>query len=82
MRRINPVHARQEQKLQAISALMIMVMVLLLIQLWLLTLAQQEYLAEKTTLAVPTFVASLGCFIINLWLLHYVNNLDEGEIKR
>ncbi len=82
MRRINPIHARQEQKLQAISALMLMVMVLLLIQLWLLTLAQQEYLAEKSTLAVPTFLASVGCFLINLWLLHYVNNLDKGETKK
>jgi dipeptide/tripeptide permease len=82
MRRINAVHARQEQKLQAISALMIMVMVPLLIQLWLLTLAQQEYLAEKSRLAIPSFIASMGCFAINLWILHYVNNLDRGDNEK
>ncbi len=62
----------------AISVLMVFVLVLLLIQLWLLTISMEEFLAGHVQLALPTFLASAGCFGINLWLLRYVNGIDAA----
>lgn len=65
------------QRTQLISMLMIFVLVLLLIQLWLVTIALEEFLGAKSSLALPTFLASLGCFGLNLWVLKYVNDIDR-----
>ena len=61
------------------AVLMILVMVILLIQLWLVTIALEEYLAAHTALAIPTFAASGFCFLINLWLLKYLYDIDRNE---
>jgi len=67
---------RNAQRTQAISVVMIFVILLLLIQLWLLTISMEEFLGGDSRLAVSTFLTSLGCFGINLWLLRYVNGID------
>jgi len=58
---------------------MVFVLVILLIQLWLLTLALEEYLGSRSSLALPTFVASLACLGVNLRLLGYVRDIDKQE---
>ncbi len=73
----NPRQAHLEQCSQALVTLMIFVMVLLLLQLWLVTVALEEYLAARHGLAIPTFAASCGCFLLNLWLLKYVYDIDR-----
>jgi hypothetical protein len=77
MRLVDPKMAKFEQRAQGVMTLMVMVMVLLLIQLWLLTIALEEYMAARATLALPTFLASAGCFLLNLWLLRYLYALDK-----
>ena len=69
------------QRTQAISVLMIFVIVLLLIQLWLLTISMEQFLGGDNRLALPTFLASLGCLGVNLWLLRYVNGIDAMRGK-
>ena len=64
---------------QAIVTLMIMVLIILLIQLWLITIAMEEYFAARTALALPTFLASGGCFVLNLWLLKYLYDIDREK---
>jgi hypothetical protein len=71
--------AKFEQRVQGMTTLMVMVMLVLLIQLWLLTIALEEYMAAHTALAIPTFLASLGCFLLNLWLLRYLYALDKNK---
>lgn len=75
--------ADMEQRVQSIMTLMALVLVVLLIQLWLLTIALEEYMAAKTSLAVPTFAASGLCFLLNLVLLRYLYDVDrKREDKR
>ncbi|MDQ2687851.1 MAG: hypothetical protein M3Y28_08300 [Armatimonadota bacterium] len=71
--------ARRDQRSQIMSMLMVLVLVILLIQLWLLTIALEEYLAAHLSLALPTFLASCFCFALNLWLLKYVYDVDKKE---
>jgi hypothetical protein len=71
-----------EQRSQSVLTLMIMALVILLIQLWLLTISLEDFMAARSTLAIPTFAASAFCLLINLWLLHYLNRLDKKENGR
>ncbi len=68
-----------ERRSQALLTLMALVMILLLVQLWLLNIALEDYLAARTALAIPTFAASGFCFLINLWLLKYLYDIDKKE---
>ena len=79
MRRIDPRMAKLGQKTQVISTLMVMAMVILLIQLWLLTIALEEFMASKGALAIPTFGASIFCFMVNLWLLRTLSKIDRRK---
>lgn len=81
MRRIDPKMAKLEQRVQGVMTLMVMVMLILLVQLWLLTIALEEFMAAQHTLALPTFLASVACFLLNLWLLRYLYALDKKEDK-
>lgn len=66
-----------QRRAQALVTLLFMVLALFLIQLWLITLALEEHLAEHSALAIPTFLASGGCFLVNLVLLRYIHDLDH-----
>ena len=79
MRHIDPRLAKLEQRTQSVTTLTILVLVVLLIQLWLLTIALEEYMAARTELALPTFGASCLCFLLNLWLLKYLYDVDRNR---
>lgn len=76
---VDPQITRLEQKSQNILVLMIAVMLLLLIQLWLVTIALESYLAADMSRAVPTFIASIFCFLLNLWLLKSLYAVDRRD---
>jgi hypothetical protein len=78
MKQIDPRLAKLEQRTQAVMTLTILVLAVLLIQLWLLTIALEEFMAAHTALALPTFGASGFCFLLNLWLLKYLYDLDRN----
>lgn len=73
----DPDLADLEQRASIVQTLMVLVLVVFLIQLWLITIALEEYLAARHTLALPTFLASGACFLINLWLLKYLLDVDK-----
>ena len=75
----DPLLAKLEQATQNITTLMALVMLTLLIQLWLLNVALEEYMAAQNSLAVPTFLASCACFLVNLALLKYLYDIDNRE---
>ncbi len=81
MRSHDPKLERLKQRGQGIQTLMIMTMVIFLIQLWLLTIALEDYMAAGHGLALPTFGASLFCFAVDLWLLRYLYDLDKKGDK-
>jgi hypothetical protein len=68
-----------DQRTPILNMLMVFVLVVLLVQLWLISIALEEFLAARTALAVPTFGASAFCFLLSLRLLKYVNDLDRKE---
>ncbi len=68
-----------ERRAHAISVLLVFVLLIFVLQLWMITIALEEHLAARATLAWPTFLASLGCFGLNLWLLKYLNDLDRDR---
>ena len=70
-------HAGLEMRSQPMVTLMLLSLVILLMQLWLITLAQEEYTADRSILAIPTFIASGVCFLLNLWLLKFVYDIDR-----
>ena len=74
---LDPKRTKWIQRTQLVSMIMVFVLMLLLIQLWLVTLAIEEYLGAHSTLAMPTFLASFACFGLNLRLLKYVNDIDK-----
>jgi hypothetical protein len=71
--------ARLEQKTRAVSVLTVVILLILLIQIWLVTIALEEYLAARDSLAVGTFLASGVCFLLNLGLLKYLYDLDRAR---
>lgn len=68
-----------QRRAQAMVMLLCMALALFLIQLWLITLALEEHLAEHSALALPTFLASGVCFAFNLLLLRYIHDLDHRK---
>lgn len=71
--------AQIEQKSQNVMTILVLVMAVLLIQLWLLSIALEEYMASQSALAIPTFAASCVCLLVNLWLLKYLYDIDHKE---
>lgn len=69
--------ARLEQRTRAVTVLTVVILLVILIQMWLATIALEEFLAARSTLAVGTFLASGACFLLNLGLLKYVYDLDR-----
>jgi hypothetical protein len=80
----DPELAKIEQRSQSVLPIMLGVMVVLLLQLWLITIALESYLAANMAHALPTFLASLVCFALNLWLLRGLYRLDskDGQNER
>lgn len=77
-----PQLADMERRSQTILTLMILVLIVFLIQLWLITIALEDYLAAHHTLALPTFLASGVCFLVNLRLLRYLFDVDRKREDR
>jgi hypothetical protein len=71
-----------ERRSYAVSVLLVFVLLVFVLQLWMITIALEEHLAARSTLAWPTFLTSLGCFGLNLWLLKYLNDLDRERGKK
>ena len=68
-----------ERRGQAVTVILIFVLVVFLGQLYLITIAIEEWMAERHGLALPTFLASGFCFLLNLGLLRYLYDLDRDK---
>ena len=75
----DPRSAGLEQRSQSILTLLVMVIVVLLVQMWLLSIALEEYMAAQNALALPTFLVSVVCLLINLRLLKTLYDIDRKE---
>jgi uncharacterized membrane protein (DUF485 family) len=74
-----PLSRRLDRRAEAITTVMAIFLLVLLVQLWLVSIASEEYMAARHGLAIPTFIASGCLFLFNLWLLGYVYDIDREE---
>lgn len=66
------------QKSTIFSAINLIVTLLVVLQLWLLTATMNAWLGADSSVVWPAALASLACFLINLWLLRRVFYLQEA----
>jgi cytochrome b561 len=57
------------------------VFLLVVLQLWLLTATMNAYLGGDRTITWPAAAASIGCLIVNLWLLRRLTYLERERIE-
>ena len=70
----------RSQKATIFSGINLIVMLLVVQQLWLLTATMNAWLGGDSSIVWPAALASLGCFLVNLWLLRRVFYLQgAGE---
>ena len=68
-----------ERRAQAVTVILVFVLVVFLVQLWILGVAVEEWMAERRGLALPTFLASGFCLLLNLAFLRYLSDLDRDK---
>jgi hypothetical protein len=66
------------QKATIFSGINLVVTLLVVLQLWLLTATMNAWLGGDSSVVWPAAVASLGCLVVNLWLLRRVFYLQEA----
>lgn len=70
----------RQQKSTIFSGITLFVTLLVVLQLWLLTATMNAWMGGDTTTVWPALIASLGCFMANLWLLRRVYSFEKtGE---
>jgi hypothetical protein len=57
------------QKSTIVNGVGPVVALLVVLQLWLLTATMNAWLGGDSSVVWPAALASLGCFLVNLWLL-------------
>ncbi len=68
------------QKATIFNGINLIVTLLVLLQLWLLTATMNAWLGGDSSVVWAAALASLGCFLVNLWLLRRVFYLQgPGE---
>lgn len=67
----------RSQKATIFSGISLIVTLLVVLQLWLLTATMNAWLGHDSSVVWPAMLASLGCFLINLWLLRRVFYIQQ-----
>jgi hypothetical protein len=68
----------RSQKAAILGGISLFVTLLVVLQLWLLTATMNAWLGGDSSVVWPAALASLGCFLVNLWLLRRVFYLQEA----
>jgi hypothetical protein len=67
------------QKATIFSGINLIVTLLVVLQLWLLTATMNAWLGGDSSVVWPAALASLGCFLVNLWMLRRVFYLQGRD---
>ncbi len=67
------------QKATIFSGINLIVILLVVLQLWLLTATMNAWLGGDSSVVWPAALASLGCLLVNLWLLRRVFYLQDNQ---
>ena len=60
------------QRATIFNGINLIVTLLVVMQLWLLTATMNAWMGGDSSVVWPAALASLGCFLVNLWLLRRV----------
>jgi hypothetical protein len=60
------------QKSTIFNGVNLIVTLLVVMQLWLLTATMNAWMGGDSSVVWPAMLSSLGCFLVNLWLLRRV----------
>ena len=60
------------QNATIVGGVSLIVTLLVILQLWLLTATMNAWLGGDASVVWPALLASLGCFLVNLWLVRRV----------
>jgi cytochrome b561 len=66
----------RSQRITIVNGALVLTVVLVVLQLWLLTATMNAFLGGDTETSVPATLVSLGCLVVNLWLLRHLYRLD------
>ncbi len=71
-------HSRfvHSQRMTIASGILVVVAIIVVLQLWLFTATMEAFLGGNNTVAMPAFLASVACLLLNLGLVYYLRNLD------
>jgi hypothetical protein len=69
----------RSQQASIFSGINLIVTLLVVMQLWLLTATMNAWLGGDSSVVWPAALASLGCFLLNVWLLRQVFFLQGTE---
>ena len=61
-----------------IGGICLIVALLVVLQLWLLTATMNAWMGGDASVVWPAALASLGCFLVNLWLLRQLFYLQQA----
>ncbi len=67
----------RSQRMTIAAGILSIVAVIVILQLWLFTATMEAYLGGNNSVALPAFLASLVCLLLNVGLFHYFRNLDR-----
>jgi hypothetical protein len=74
---VRPILTRR-QKDTIFAGIFCVVALLVVLQLWLLTATMNAFMGGDHTVIWPAAVASLGCLLVNLWLLRRLVYLQRA----
>jgi hypothetical protein len=67
----------RSQRATIFSGINLIVALLVVLQLWLLTATMNAWMGGDSSVVWPAMLASLGCLLVNVWLLRRVFYLQE-----
>lgn len=67
------------QQATIFSGISLIVTLLVVLQLWLLTATMNAWLGADFSVIWPAALASLGCFVVNFWLLRRLFYLQQAR---
>ncbi len=66
----------RSQRMTIVLGIMCIVAIIVVLQLWLFTATMEAFLGGNNAIALPAFLASVVCLLLNLGLFYYLRNLD------
>ncbi len=65
------------QRMTIALGILSIVLVIVVLQLWLFTSTMEAFLGGNNAIALPAWVASVACLLLNAGLFYYLRNLDK-----